>query len=63
MAAKKSKNNTQNRTVNQLKQHLGREVVPVRLMPSGVMGARYRDDEFSVVMDHNHRPIPYKLLP
>lgn len=39
-----------------------REVVPVKLMPSGVIGARYKDDEFSVIEDAQGRPIPFKLI-
>ena len=44
------------------KMYQDREIVPVKLMPSGVMGARYKDDEFSVIVDRSNRPIPYKLI-
>jgi hypothetical protein len=53
---KKNKEIMGRKTVND------REVVPVKLMPSGVIGARYKDDEFSVIEDAQGRPIPFKLI-
>ena len=57
-----SRNNKANKGSSTKKFHQDREIVPVRLQPSGVMGARYKDDEFSVIVDHMNRPIPYKLI-
>ena len=57
-----SRNNTKNKGSVSKKFYQDREVVPVKLMPSGVMGARYKDDEFSVIVDKTDRPIPFKLI-
>ena len=57
-----SRNNSKNKGVMFRKMYQDREIVPVRLMPSGVMGARYKDDEFSVIVDRENKPIPYKLI-
>ena len=57
-----SKNNIKNKGGSQKKFHLDREIVPVRLYPQGTMAARYKDDEFSVIEDHQGRPIPFKNL-
>ena len=42
--------------------HDGREIVPVKMMPSGVIAARYKDDEFSVIVDARSQPVPFKTL-
>ena len=57
-----SRNNSKNKGVVFRKFYQDREVVPVKLHPSGVMGARYKDDEFSVIVDRMDQPIPYKLI-
>lgn len=57
-----SRNNKANKGSISKKFYQDREIVPVKLMPSGVMGARYKDDEFSVIMDKSNRPIPFKLI-
>ena len=57
-----SRNNIKNKGVVVKKQHDNREIVPVKLMPGGVIAARYKDDEFSVIRDRANRPIPYKNL-
>lgn len=40
--------------------HEDREIVPIKIMPGGIIGARYKDDEFSVIRDRDGRVIPYK---
>ena len=57
-----SKNNVKLKGGVQKKLYQDREIVPVKLMPGGVIAARYKDDEFSVIRDRDHRPIPYKNL-
>ena len=57
-----SKNNIKNKGGTVKKLHDNREIVPVKLMPGGVIAARYKDDEFSVIRDRLERPIPYKNL-
>jgi len=57
-----SKNNKANKGSQQKKFWQDKEIVPVKLMPSGVIGARYKDDEFSVICDQNNRPIPYRTI-
>ena len=42
--------------------HQEREIVPIKMMPGGTIAARYKDDEFSIIRDANHRPIPFKLF-
>ena len=57
-----SRNNIKNKGVVLKKMHDNREIVPVKLMPGGVIAARYKDDEFSVIRDRADRPIPFKNL-
>ena len=57
-----SKNNIKNKGGSVKKLYQDREIVPVKLMPGGVIAARYKDDEFSVIRDRLERPIPYKNL-
>lgn len=57
-----SKNNIKNKGGTVKKLYQDREIVPVKLMPSGVIAARYKDDEFSVIRDHLGQPIPFKLI-
>lgn len=57
-----SKNNSKLKGGTVKKLHDNREIVPVKLMPGGVIAARYKDDEFSVIVDRANRPIPYKNL-
>jgi len=57
-----SKNNIKNKGGSHKKLLDNREIVPVKLMPGGVIAARYKDDEFSVIRDRQERPIPYKNL-
>tara|TARA_Y100001938_G_scaffold125638_1_gene176782 strand:- start:14 stop:199 length:186 start_codon:yes stop_codon:yes gene_type:complete len=54
---------SKNRVKQEKKTHMDREIVPVKLMPGGMMAARYKDDEFSVIRDQFDRPIPFKNLP
>ena len=42
--------------------HEEREIVPIKMMPGGVVAARYKDDEFSIIRDAQQRPIPFKNL-
>ena len=58
-----SRNASKNRVKQEKKTHRDREIVPVKLMPGGMIAARYKDDEFSVIMDSQGRPIPFKLFP
>ena len=57
-----SRNNIANKGSHHKKMHDHREIVPVKLMPGGIIAARYKDDEFSVIRDRQERPIPYKNL-
>ena len=57
-----SRNNIANKGSIHKKFHQDREIVPVKLMPGGIIAARYKDDEFSVIRDRQERPIPYKNL-
>jgi len=57
-----SRNNTANKGAVHKKTHEEREIVPVKLMPGGTIAARYKDDEFSVIVDRANKPIPYKNL-
>ena len=57
-----SRNNNPNRGSIHKKFHQEREIVPIKVMPSGVIGTRYKDDEFSLITDHANRPIPFKLF-
>ena len=57
-----SRNNSANKGSVHKKLYQDREIVPVKLMPGGVIAARYKDDEFSVIRDRQERPIPYKNL-
>ena len=40
--------------------HEDKEIVPIKMMPGGIIGARYKDDEFSVIRDRDGRVRPYK---
>ena len=57
-----SKNNIKNKGGSIKKLLDNREIVPVKLMPGGVIAARFKDDEFSVIQDRAGRPIPFKNL-
>jgi len=57
-----SRNNSANKGSIHKKFHQEREIVPIKLMPGGVIAARYKDDEFSVIVDRANQPIPYKNL-
>ena len=57
-----SRNNIANKSVIQKKFHQEREIVPIKMMPGGTIAARYKDDEFSIIVDANHKPIPFKLF-
>ena len=57
-----SRNNIKNKGSVHKKLHDNREIVPVKLMPGGTIAARYKDDEFSVIVDRQNKPIPYKNL-
>ena len=57
-----SRNNIANKGSIQKKFHQEREIVPIKMMPGGTIAARYKDDEFSIIVDANHRPIPFKLF-
>lgn len=61
--APKSKNARSKSTGWPYKYHNDREILPVKLQPSNRMAARYRDDEFSVIVDQLGNPIPYGSLP
>ena len=54
-----------NRVKLDRKQHDGRDIVPVMVAGKGRgahIGARYKDDEFSLIVDHNGQAIAFKLL-
>ena len=60
-----SRNASKNRVKTIIKQHDGRDIVPVMVAGKGSgahIGARYKDDEFSLIVDHNGRAIAFKLL-
>ena len=60
-----SRNASKNRVKTIIKQHDGRDIVPVMVAGKGRgahIGARYKDDEFSLIVDHNGRAIAFKLL-
>ena len=60
-----SRNASKNRVKHTVKQHDGRDIVPVMVAGKGRgahIGARYKDDEFSLIVDHNGQAIAYKLL-
>ena len=44
------------------KYHEDKEIVPIKIMPGGIIGARYKDDEFSLIRDAQGKIIPYKLF-
>jgi hypothetical protein len=58
-----SRNNTKNKGSVNKKIYNDREIVPIKMMPGGVVAARYKDDEFSIIEDAQGRPIPFKLIP
>ena len=54
-----------NRVKLDRKQHDGRDIVPVMVAGKGRgahIGARYKDDEFSLIVDHNGQAIAFKVL-
>ena len=56
---------SKNRVKTLTKQHMGRDIVPVMVAGKGRgahIGARYKDDEFSLIVDHNGQAIAFKLL-
>jgi len=60
-----NRNNTQNMSKTDRKTHQDREIVPVMIVGKGRgarMGARYKDDEFSVVKDAQGLAIPFRSL-
>jgi len=60
-----NRNNTQNMSKTDRKTHNDREIVPVMIVGKGRgarMGARYKDDEFSVVKDAQGLAIPFRSL-
>jgi len=57
-----SRNNSANKGAIHKKFHEEREIVPIKMMPGGVVAARYKDDEFSIIRDGQQRPIPFKNL-
>ena len=60
-----SRNASKNRVKQTVKQHDGRDIVPVMVAGKGRgahIGARYTDDEFSLICDHRGMAIAYKLL-
>ena len=58
-----SRNNNKNKGSVNKKIYNDREIVPIKMMPGGVVAARYKDDEFSIIEDAQGRPIPFKLIP
>ncbi len=58
-----SRNNSKNKGGINKKFHQDREIVPIKMMPGGTIAARYKDDEFSVILKSQGRPIPFKLFP
>jgi len=57
-----SRNNSALKHSVHKKFHEEREIVPIKMMPGGVVAARYKDDEFSIIRDAQQRPIPFKNL-
>ena len=60
-----SRTASKNRVKQDRKQHDGRDIVPVMVAGKGRgahTGARYKDDEFSLIVDHNGQAIAFKLL-
>ena len=60
-----NRNNTQNMSKTDRKTHQDREIVPVMIVGKGRgarMGARYKDDEFSVVKEAQGLAIPFRSL-
>ena len=60
-----NRNNTQNMSKTDRKTHQDREIVPVMIVGKGRgarIGARYKDDEFSVVKDAEGLAVPFKSL-
>jgi len=60
-----NRNNTVNKSKTNRKTHNDREIVPVMIVGKNRgarIGARYKDDEFSVVKDAEGLAIPFKSL-
>jgi len=60
-----NRNNTVNKSKTNRKMHNDREIVPVMIVGKNRgarIGARYKDDEFSVVKDAEGLAVPFKSL-
>ena len=60
-----NRNNTVNKSKTNRKTHQDREIVPVMIVGKGRgarIGARYKDDEFSVVKDAQGLAVPFRSL-